>query len=135
MSFHEEAESGCGPSDPKRPRIDILWELCIICQTEDKSKHLRENPTEYEKVLNAIHTRGKYGDSLYPEISRKLACISACDMKEKKQLGIKSALSMQQVSCTLTEQKQDTKMKLQTELDQAMVPREVQLKHVDPVGS
>lgn len=84
MSLQETAESDYGPSDPKRPRMDILWELCIICQTEDKSKHLRENPIDYEQVLNAIHTRGKYGDGLYPEISRKLTCISACDMKEKK---------------------------------------------------
>lgn len=84
MSLQDEAESGCGPSDPKRPRMEILWDLCIICQNEDKSKHLRKDPQEHYQVLKAIHMRGKYGDGSYIETSKKLGGISANDMKEKK---------------------------------------------------
>ena len=79
MSLQDETQSDCGPRDPKRPCMNILWELCIICQTEGKSSVHEETSSD------AIHTRGKFGDGLYIETSRKLACISASDMNQRKE--------------------------------------------------
>ena len=75
--------AGDGPSNPKRPRMEMLWDLCIVCQKDDKSKHLWEKPSSYEQILTCIHTRGKYGDGVYPERSRQLADISITLMKDK----------------------------------------------------
>lgn len=65
----------------KRSCFEIDWKLCIICQHPGES--LIERPTCQEKLLSAVHERAGYGDSFYPDLSRKLEGLTAEDLINK----------------------------------------------------
>lgn len=65
----------------KRSCFDIDWTLCIICQRPGES--LIERPTCQEKLLSAVHERAGYGDSFYPDLSRKLEGLTVEDLINK----------------------------------------------------
>ena len=59
-------------------RLDTDYSLCIICQSAGGL--LVENPTTHDKVLQAIRERAQYGDSNYPELSRRLGDLQSPDL-------------------------------------------------------
>ena len=95
--------------------MEMLWDLCIVCQKDDKSKHLWEKPSSYKQMLTCIHTRG-----IYPEKSRQLADISITLMKDKGQNGIKSVTKTPPVMSILLEPKLGMRKRLSIELGQVL---------------
>ena len=65
----------------KRSCFEIDWTLCIISQRPRES--LIEKPTCQEKLISAVLERAGYGDSFYPDLSRKLEGLTAEDLLDK----------------------------------------------------
>ena len=55
----------------KKSRLETDFSRCLICQ-DDLSDDLVCSPTNYEKVLESVKQRSKYGDASYPEIYRHI---------------------------------------------------------------
>ena len=67
----------------KRSRLYTNYSKCIICH--EKNNHdLFVSPTNYQKVLDSVKERALYGDSYFPEVSRRLQIVTEEELLASK---------------------------------------------------
>ena len=75
-------DSADGPSS-KLQRLSTNYDLCLVCQLHSHES-LVSIPTKYEKLVESIQNRAKYGDRNFPEIQRRLQSESLETLKSSK---------------------------------------------------
>ena len=62
-------------------KLNLDFNLCIICQKEKKNESLVEKPSSYKKVFKFTQEWAKYGNLAYSQTCEKLQGISPQELE------------------------------------------------------